>query len=1437
MRNCPTCGAGNGDLAKFCSECGQGLQQNPQGSAKAAGDPLGQTIERLRLIIKNQREQIPSPTSPMVAPLMGSLKAVSEDAIAVRVGIIHALGESRDPAALRGLMLVANSRVREIRQAAALSLGKMRHSLAAYLLLPLLKDPSSRVRNAAAQGLLFTGQSFCAQAVLIAGSENAKLKSTSIETLKRLSQQDRSGWMFEFQQAAVSSSAATQWRGELVGFCQSLSGENPVQSRSPFEEKALVRDSFLPRQQTQTPETFPMEEQIPTPPASPMDQSGQTSLGSMIGPPVHFAGGSPENSGTSSVSGGIKSSHSAMIDRLSLEMDAMLHTDMDQSGERSIADLLKPTGTTDHSLDRVNSNRGTSGDSFDQFNFESPCSNSQDSSASHPSFPGEPRSFGSYNSGSMPSPGRGPSVADVRQPWPSPVGAHPAAAGFRHDSNAYMPAAGQMTPAYAGHNPYQPNGFPYPQMSPYPYPAAQFPPMAAHATPPLAMTPPTPQQFVSMDMAASSPLIPAFSSGGESASPQVSAAKAPEAEVEAKNGKISEADATLTLPPASGVTESTSESEAADRTRELNEKNLNRLREARDVAFRKLLETREPINEKPPRLLSRKIAVLLSTPSTNIEAVRKWLLEIGATASPTAIEAISSFSSKPSKEVRAACAEALGMIPHPESAVPLLKFLADKSGTVVEVALAALIRIKQPAVRGVILAAGLINKSLLSVVTSAIEDFDSDEKSSWEQFLLNACNSDDVDVLTFAISMLSRITGATHRELYEKFFSHEAPVLRAAAVEALVRTGEKRVIGHVNDALEDSDARVRSQAAIALATLHSPKSVTLLAGLFSDPDVTVRRSAAQAASRMDEPDLGEAIAKALESENDPNTVEHLLSALNRNGGDSAVSVLVRHVEGESGQFRELALKALRKLKIASSAPVFVRMLDDGSVGVRRQSVEQLAVLKQEKQLPRLREMLKRDTDETVRAACAKAIGDLQDSASLSALEEAVEDHPVVKLQAVIALGQLKLAAAGPTLLSVLKDQMPEVRYQAVKAIGQMKLDGAEGAIEELLDDSDKMVRRGAEQSLIDLGVNLGRIRSRRAKRRFTQIVLRLTPSAVAGVIPGGLKSLLAVALLMVVCIGYLSLSGLAGLFSGTLGIPDLPGGKVVGLSISSEAKIAAVVRTSSIMDVWNFDEKKLKNRLQLPPGVAGVTIEKNGGILFFINGQLCRLDPADGYSVENRKSVDVGKAVIATQFHTTSNTFCFFLPGGESTTIKVFDAATLAEKQSISVPAKLNNLCMLSADSSLVLNYDQGALTIFQLTSGKKMSARLEKMTGGKDLGAIAWLGFTGDMKYICFSTAKGFLAFEVATMKPVKRVEGEFYEAQIKSGSSDVIVSDGQRQVWLFTDSFASEKKTAISFAYNVSAIDSSQKVVAVGDQDDYDAEVFSATDGASLLKMPAEL
>ena len=587
-----------------------------------------------------------------------------------------------------------------------------------------------------------------------------------------------------------------------------------------------------------------------------------------------------------------------------------------------------------------------------------------------------------------------------------------------HDSPGWAYDRGQNTATLMGTTP----GLSMPMLHP--------PEMKANGMQRGMMLPPA------FDMTASSPLIPAFTNATSQSSVVTATtyghaqAGSDASSTSHRSSSASAATHVVLLPDEDpgddGIAAATARAAA-------HEKAIARLSAAREEAFRKLLDDAEEIPKVLPRLLKRRVSRLMSTPSIKTDEVAEQIRGLGATNSSAALSVLASFSQKPAKQIREACAEALGGIVHSGSAVLLLKLLTDKSGTVVEAAIRALTQIDLEPIRPVLIAAGLCGTSLRTVVTVGVESASDDKKPEWEKFLLEVLRADDPDAAAFAISLLSRIAGDTHLEIFQNLASHKTGILRAAAVDALSRTQAKRAISQINDALEDADPSVRAQAAMSVATMYSPRSLELLRKLVSDGNLSVRRNAAQTMSRIDETDLAETIARALDQETDTTTVEYLLAALQRNGGNSSLPILQRYIEGEASQFREQAVKALRKLKIPASVPIFRRLLDDHTPALRRQSVEQLAVLKSENVLPRLREMLKQDPDETVRGACAKAVGDFGDKMSLHILEEALEDRASVRLQAVIALGRLGQASAGPIMLSLLRDSLPEIRYQAVRS--------------------------------------------------------------------------------------------------------------------------------------------------------------------------------------------------------------------------------------------------------------------------------------------------------------------------------------------------------------------------------------------------------------------
>ena len=1466
-KQCCQCGFANLSVAKFCIECGErfaasiaanrardsnAISPTANAASPAARlDPLAaldrflgsQTSEdaaaRLKSAVDGNRARLktlgvplPKATNPILVSLMESLKALPSNEISARIAIVTALGRMGNPAVLPPLLLVTGAQSRDVRKVTAIALGCIRHPLSAYLLLPMLQDGSSRVRQTAFQALVQLNQPHTAEAILAACLGSRSLRSVILETLRLITNSKRSS----FFQLLSESNANQQPDLKIVADWLRFEVRNAIAESSPLQ---ATNNAAVATQPTPAPLPQKMrpqkEKPVPQPVAVGADsQSSESNV---------FGWGNAEEAQSTPASGAASThrystrtnaavaNESRTADRYEMTLDFDEDDDYESDvrliddGNGSAADLKFFNSISEYIPDTEDRISDDDVDDDDRSELEfashgSQASMSLSSMLAAPEIPAQssdqrsrPAARSSHN-GNRPSAFRGyPEHGSPESAPPAgPFSAYDTATTTGNTPGLNMPFTPMMHPAATSAD-------------------GMFPP-ATHSGKMSAAS--------AFDMTASSPLIPAFHSSATQSvafTATTSAAGQAGSDVSSTVHQSSTTSGVTHLELSGDDEESIDEIEAARAlATAAHEKALARLSAAREEAFRKLLEDAEEIPKTLPRLLRKRVSALMATPSTEMDRIIEQLHKLGATNSPAALSTLASFCHKPAKQVREACAEAIGCIAHPGSAVLLLKLLADKSGTVAEAALKALAKIDLEPARPVLLAAGLCGTSLKTVVTVGIEATSDDKKSEWKKFLLEVLRRNDTNLAAFAVSLLSRIAGDTHLEIFQKLATHETPILRAAAVEALARTQAKRAISQINAALEDVDPTVRAQAAMSVATMYSPRSVELLQKLVFDSNLTVRRNAAQSMSRIDESDLADVITRALDLETDATTVEYLLAALQRNGANSSLSVLQRYIEGDSPQFRELAVKALRKLKIPASVPVFRRLLDDHTPGLRRQAIEQLAVLKCEGILPRLREMLKQDPDETVRSACARALGDFGDESSVNLLEEALEDHPLIRLQAVIALGRLGQASAGPILLSLMRDQLPEVRYQAVRAVAQLKLEGCEESIQELMNDRDEMVRRGAEQSLQDLGMTPGQIRRKKMFRQVASVASRLAPSAIAGVVPGGSKSLLAILLLMV------STGAFWGIWSIVLlagGGEKLPMTTVVGVAVSPKTQQAFILRNLDILDVWSLADTTLTGRFKIPAGTTQIIPEANGSLLLLHPAEGIRqLDPKVNFSPEGAKLVAFDGPVGAVFMETQSNSLCLFENAAAGTQLRILDAATLQEKSKISLPVQFKGNCIVSPDMKYAaMLQTNGSLTLVDTVSLDVVEANVANMAKIDSLDMVFAIQFSSDMKYFCFGGTKGFFAIQIDEMSLVKHVQdaGGCVFIQALPGSSNVLAL-AEGSVLEFKDEFKTMSTVPVPTLATFNYMDPEGKMIISAADEQKEVQVFDMQEKTSVQIPPNE-
>ena len=159
--------------------------------------------------------------------------------------------------------------------------------------------------------------------------------------------------------------------------------------------------------------------------------------------------------------------------------------------------------------------------------------------------------------------------------------------------------------------------------------------------------------------------------------------------------------------------------------------------------------------------------------------------------------------------------------------------------------------------------------------------------------------------------------------------------LRQKAVFALgeLRTGEG--YNALLPMLEDSAPEVRVEAINALARFNKKETLAEFAGLLTDEDRSVRRTAVRAIA---EGGGSKELVLALEND-DPSVVQTALEGLGRLKTKDAVDLIIPILYHENASLRVAAAKALRLIGGPAATAALIRLLTDENPEVRRIAVE------------------------------------------------------------------------------------------------------------------------------------------------------------------------------------------------------------------------------------------------------------------------------------------------------------------------------------------------------------------------------------------------------------------------------------------------------------------------------------------------------------------
>ena len=312
-------------------------------------------------------------------------------------------------------------------------------------------------------------------------------------------------------------------------------------------------------------------------------------------------------------------------------------------------------------------------------------------------------------------------------------------------------------------------------------------------------------------------------------------------------------------------------------------------------------------------------------------------------------------------------------------------------------------------------------------------------------------------------------------DLFIKFLKDPSPDVRAASAEFLGKTGDKRAVEPLLDALKDNARSVQEQAILSLGRYKDIKILTALVPFLGSPlDYVAAKSFTAVAKKtaegtvfvsrkdgiryavktrmeipvvlkedkphyiafsldglihkyptpdekrkQDEPKLLRKISKPLPYS------EHIIHPV-------AVTALIHALKDPDTQVKTSALKIIKTFEDHRIEPVLIELLKNLSPEVRIQTLSTLYHFTTLKSLPAIVDSLK-DQDDSVRKKAARVLGRLENKRTIQPLLESLDDRSViVRAAALRSLRNFDDAKISDANIRMLKDELPLIREAALR---------------------------------------------------------------------------------------------------------------------------------------------------------------------------------------------------------------------------------------------------------------------------------------------------------------------------------------------------------------------------------------------------------------------
>jgi HEAT repeat protein len=294
--------------------------------------------------------------------------------------------------------------------------------------------------------------------------------------------------------------------------------------------------------------------------------------------------------------------------------------------------------------------------------------------------------------------------------------------------------------------------------------------------------------------------------------------------------------------------------------------------------------------------------------------------------------------------------------------------------------------------------------------------------------------------------------------------------VRLVAIKGLAEVNSEVVLGYLIKAAKDKNWSVKKKAIQSIIELKSKKAIPFFREMLDDESGIIRHYAVQGLSELG----SEFAVPELTTLTDNRRLFPAVSTfLGKIGTEEAFLGLLKALENDEAAARKYAIEEIGKFNSELATSSLINVLNhDTDFSVRAKAARALGELGKEEVVPALIEALGH-SHYSVYLAAAVALLKFEPEISLSRLQMALLDKEIeVRENVIVALKEIETEQRLPLLIKALKDEEPNIRRRTIYDLGEIGSKSIEH-LQPMLGDSSKPVRQAAALTLAEKGMRSG----------------------------------------------------------------------------------------------------------------------------------------------------------------------------------------------------------------------------------------------------------------------------------------------------------------------------------------------------------------------------